>query len=659
VTDKPPLSLALGRYAQLPQRSADVWQGGIVRFPFWVENPDSPATPIRPSGAIWVSLRSGRVHLGLAREGTTATPELAIEVLLEFAKKESRLGEGRPGALHVRGVELRNALDALLTRTRTPVVAVDGLPAVDEALRSLETSQAGDEPHPGMLDTPGVGVDRLRAFATAAERFYLARPWQHLVNEDLIVIETPQAPKGMACVSVLGNGGQEFGLGFFESRKAFARLLNMSDPRAMTRAFGVTFGPVDQFPFADVDAWEDHALPVAGPLAYPLAADIRRGGVVRRPSAKALNHIEALLRALADSTEEDYDSGRWQREVDTFDGRLTVTLTLPDVLEAEEGHRRNLPMLRSRRGAERAMAQVSRLLEQHTLGSLDEANALLNDARVQGLLDGPAEDAAGRPLTALEQAQELVYGADEAVGRRRIVLAKRALALSPDCADAYLTLGESASTAEEAKRLFQLAVDAGERTIGANAFEALTGQFWGHLETRPYMRARLALAQALVESGQAGEGIDHLRGLLRLNPNDNQGVRYILLPLLLEEQLNGEAETLLGEYADDASATWAYGRALSLFRSGGDSEDARAALHDALRVNAHVPSYLLNPDEMPWRDAPYIALGGEDEASQTADALLEAFEMTEGALVWLAEQAMGPPSGPRSRPRRRARRPSA
>ena len=191
MTDKVPLSLALGRYKQLPQRSADVWQGGLVRFPFWVENPDNPSKPIRPTGAIWVSLRTGRVHLDLPREGTTATADLAIEVLLEFAKKESRLGEGRPGTVHVRGAELRDALDALLVRTGTPVVAVDTLPAVAEALRSLEASQAGDEPHPGMLDSSGVGVERLRAFAAAAERFYLARPWRHLVNEDLIVVEAP------------------------------------------------------------------------------------------------------------------------------------------------------------------------------------------------------------------------------------------------------------------------------------------------------------------------------------------------------------------------------------------------------------------------------------------------------------------------------------
>jgi len=68
-----------------------------------------------------------------------------------------------------------------------------------------------------------VTVARVRAFAEAAARFYDARPWQHLANEDLVVVEAPKAPKAMACVSVLGKGGQEFGLAFFESRRAFER----------------------------------------------------------------------------------------------------------------------------------------------------------------------------------------------------------------------------------------------------------------------------------------------------------------------------------------------------------------------------------------------------------------------------------------------------
>jgi len=37
-----PLSLALGRYKQLPQRAGEVWQGGLVRLPVWIAHPTDP-----------------------------------------------------------------------------------------------------------------------------------------------------------------------------------------------------------------------------------------------------------------------------------------------------------------------------------------------------------------------------------------------------------------------------------------------------------------------------------------------------------------------------------------------------------------------------------------------------------------------------------------
>ena len=48
----------------------------------------------------------------------------------------------------------------------------------------------------------------------------------HLANEDLIAVESDGVPKGMRHLSVLGQGGQEFGVSFFESRGAFERVLD-------------------------------------------------------------------------------------------------------------------------------------------------------------------------------------------------------------------------------------------------------------------------------------------------------------------------------------------------------------------------------------------------------------------------------------------------
>ena len=192
-------------------------------------------------------------------------------------------------------------------------------------------------------------------------------------------------------------------------------------------------------PIADVDQWEHHALPVAGPSAYPIAADCRTDRVIR-PGTKQLSFAEALLRAFADTTEDELDAGRWLREVATFDGPVVLSLSLPFLLEAESGGpeaRRGAPRPEAMpRLAERARVQSERILGQRTFTSPDEVNRELDEARQQGLFDAPPEVQAGRPLTALEQGQELAYDAQQARGRLRIKLARRALSLSADCADA-------------------------------------------------------------------------------------------------------------------------------------------------------------------------------------------------------------------------------
>jgi hypothetical protein len=271
------LPLAVGRFKQLPQRTGEIWQGGLVRLPAWIDDPTAPdAEPYRPTGVLWVSLRTGLMHLALPPEGSSASPEFALTALLEFGLKWSKGLEGRPARVEVREPALRDALADPLAKMSTSVTVVDELTAVREVLNNLEAEATGGQRLPGVLESPGVTPDRLRAFAEAAVSFYTARVWDYLANEDLIVVDSERMPRAMQHVSVLGQGGQEFGISFFESREAFEGVLDLADAgRSASRAHGVTFGPIDELPFADADAWSDYALPVAGPRAYPLAADAR------------------------------------------------------------------------------------------------------------------------------------------------------------------------------------------------------------------------------------------------------------------------------------------------------------------------------------------------------------------------------------------------
>ena len=238
------------------------------------------------------------------------------------------------------------------------------------------------------------------------------------------------------------------------------------------------------------------------------------------------------------------------------------------------------------------------------------------------------------------RARALVEEAYDAEGpREQAELARRALGIDPDCVDAHAMLGDLSRNPQEAIGHYEAALAAGERALGAGAFERDAGQFWGLLETRPYMRARLSLAQALWALGRRDEAIGHHLELLRLNPNDNQGVRYLLTPALIEQGRDDEARAVLARYPDDGSAAFAFDAALLAFRREGEGPGSKKALTAAKKVNKHVPAYLTGAKVIPVHLPEAIGFGDESEAIDYAAAHLRAWKDTPGALDWLRGSA--------------------
>ncbi len=237
---------------------------------------------------------------------------------------------------------------------------------------------------------------------------------------------------------------------------------------------------------------------------------------------------------------------------------------------------------------------------------------------------------------ALFQAQDLMYEAFEAQGARRVALAREALAISPDCADAYLLLAEeTASSVEEARELLEQGVAAGERALGPEPFEEDVGHFWGILETRPYMRARAALAETLWALDRREEAVEHQRELLRLNPNDNQGVRYRQAEWLLWLERDEELDDLFAAYEDAAAAAFVYTKALAAFRRQGESAATRRLLEEARELNPHVPAYLSGRKRLPKRLPDYVGFGDDSEAVDYAACAAALWASVPDALTWL------------------------
>jgi len=631
------LNFQIEQIKRMPQRSDEVWQGGLFRMYSLVTGEDS--NPYRPWVALWAAVHDDKIGPSDIFGPEEYDFARAVDSLLKFIN-DPQFGGYRPGRVEVRDPELANHLRGLLTEAGIKVVCKDILPFLDGILTTMAEDMAGGPLPPGALTGKGVTLDCMSRYADAAKAYYEAAPWKLLTDEDLIHIEAPKPPSGMRYATVLGAGGHTYGFGFFSKAQECWDMQRIDDPAVWfasqkRKVWTLTFDSITELPFDDVDLWEQHHLALADDQAYPCAIcyDPRSG--VTRPDAKRLAFLEGLLLAFTGSTEEQFDSGRWSVAVETAEGPIEFTLALPDLLKPP-GRKElmNRGFSPDRRAMEQMHAQMGRFLADKSYRNIDEINAAI----AREFMGKPLEPGKFPPRNTLEQAQDLCYQAFDSIGRRQIQLARQALAICPDCADAYVLLAERTSDVNKAVELYSQGVSAGERALGPERFEAGAGHFWGQSDTRPYMRARLGLAQCLEELGRAEEAVNHYREMLRLNPGDNQGVRHLYLPLLLEMNRDAEAAKYMKDSPNEPTAAWAYTRALLAYRLGGDCSSAKKELQKAVKTNPHVIRCLLSYDRLDMPPESY-SLGSREEAIVCTHELHPAYVSTPGALDWLKTQS--------------------
>jgi len=240
---------------------------------------------------------------------------------------------------------------------------------------------------------------------------------------------------------------------------------------------------------------------------------------------------------------------------------------------------------------------------------------------------------------AKDEAQQIAFDAMEAESEAQArKLAKRALKLDPDCVDALLVMIDlDARTPREMIEGLQKAVAAGERSLGAKFIDENEGYFWLLLETRPYMRALENLAEAFRGHGINQDAIKIYEKMLKLNPNDNQGVRDPLLGLYLETgDLNGAA-ILFSQYKEDASANFAWARVLERLLAQ-DCKGASAALTKARKANRHMELYLTAQKPLSIEPPEMYSPGSEEEAILCLSYLSGAWAEHKEATLWLFDR---------------------
>ncbi|MFC0015460.1 MULTISPECIES: SEC-C metal-binding domain-containing protein [Allobacillus] len=184
------------------------------------------------------------------------------------------------------------------------------------------------------------------------------------------------------------------------------------------------------------------------------------------------------------------------------------------------------------------------------------------------------------------EAERLFEEAVQAPPQQQKEMLEQVLTLEPDYIDA-LVLYASHLTFDERESYLKDAVKIGEKKFD-DAFEKENaGSYWMMVETRPYMRALYAYAQYLLETNTQEKASEYFERIMYLNENDNLGVRYDLIPLLIELEKFDQAQALFDEFPEQTTEMM-YHKVLFDYKAGISEKELKKTIQAAIQANNQV-----------------------------------------------------------------------
>ncbi|MEJ2351818.1 MAG: hypothetical protein P8Y03_18685, partial [Anaerolineales bacterium] len=419
----------------LPQ-STETWYLAVRQLRTWVA-PEGEQ-PERPFLTITVNADTGGIH-GFAL-GEKPAPSQAKQSLFEAMArppKELDVEPHRPARIFFEDRELYKAIAPALQAAGIETKYRGHSEMIDELVAHLEAGMREGAPEvPGLLSQREVSPKIVSKFFAAAADFYRAAPWVQLSNDDLLAVRVGDQEKPYFVI-VMGQGGVEYGLALYLD---WAQVLQFFQPHDHALevvpeegAHSLQFESITGVPFDDLEAIERYSWEIAGPQAYPVPLVFVPPDAVKRPDGGEILWYTAALQAIpafAKGHLERDDQGEIQPVqahlmVPGPTGPQPVQVTYPaGDLPKQWGRDQILDLDLESPEGEFDLPFDRRAIE----GSMMDLGGMFSEPAV------PSD---------VQKAQQLMYQAwEESNPARRLALARKALKISADCADAYVLLAE-------------------------------------------------------------------------------------------------------------------------------------------------------------------------------------------------------------------------
>lgn len=332
--------------------------GGRYRFPAAVRDGNSV---VRPEMILWLELPSDLVVGSTLIE--PRNPVSAAESLEGAMKRPVDGAPRRPRRIRVAdeamAAELRASFPGM------PVVVAD-VPELDAVFEQFVTEFEQTTEEPSYLGDGDIPPDAVRELFQAASLFFRAAPWRQVSDQQILRVDIPRFGIDGACLSVIGAGGESFGLLLFESIDDYERLALAGErgagpseeedgigPGGSVSLRSLSFDRKKDLPPGMLAEIERHHWPVAGAKAYPVLFCVDGAQTPLPTTEDDVRIMTACTRAfLAFFTRHRelfaQDEPEPVTESSNAEDDVTVTLTAPYVVYHDEDDPREEPAAQRR-----------------------------------------------------------------------------------------------------------------------------------------------------------------------------------------------------------------------------------------------------------------------------------------------------------------------
>ncbi|MDV6378835.1 hypothetical protein ORD22_11475 [Sporosarcina sp. GW1-11] len=256
------------------------------------------------------------------------------------------------------------------------------------------------------------------------------------------------------------------------------------------------------------------------------------------------------------------------------------------------------------RPTEQTNWQVHMLSKKNNFETLEEAQAFIQQA-----IKKPFE-----PENQQQEAQMLCYMAYNAeTVEQRHDFAQQAFGADSTNVDALLLQAEFTEASEEKEKLFKQAIFSGEKQFDDQAEDA-----WAFAPNRPYLRSLLSYGVWLYSNKRYAESSELFLRLLTLDLHDHQGVRYLTIASLINQDEIEQAEQVHKACAEISQEDAAYhylAWLIEMDKTQGESERSAEFFKKAERLNPYVGALIhAAAEKVPFPKSASVKPGTPEEA---------------------------------------------